>query len=294
MTQIPEVDLVFNCYEQSYPKILTQKYISEICEQNCFKFTNVIIIINNVNDRAAVEKIAKDLVSKKVISLFYFVEDYLDKALKIVGLRKKDLGRLYYYYDWSFVIPLVSKSKYILHWDAEVFLTEKVDWITPSLKEMEKNDIFFAANPASKENIGIPVIDTCFHNRDFYFCYGFSDQVYLVRRKDLLKPIYRNKHLYTLRFPLYFVNPTFEARIDSYMRRKQKLRLIFKHADYSHPRTVEGESYPKFTLIEMFKWIIYADCIKRVYQLFFKTKLGRWFFVIISCRKLTKLRKQYS
>ena len=50
--------------------------------------------------------------------------------------------------------------------------------------------------------------------------------------------------------PLAHISPIFEQRVDSYMRRAKKKRLTYKHAGYSHPKMLEGVSYPCMQLKE--------------------------------------------
>ena len=138
------------------------------------------------------------------------------------------------YSDWALVCLYVAKSKYILHWDAEINLVTPIDWITPSLRILEDSEHIITACPCWTNNVEQLESESCSETNQFYIGFGFSDQIFLVRRDILLAPVYHYRHLYSLRFPLAHIASTFEKRVDSFMRKTRKYRVVYKDACYTH------------------------------------------------------------
>ena len=108
----------------------------------------MLIVINNVTDAADAVSRARLMIDAGEIHAFVFVSDYIDSALRMAGLKKKDLGPIAYYSDWAFVsLFLPEIAPWICHWDAEVSLKEPVDWISPAINLMEKQEEIAVANP---------------------------------------------------------------------------------------------------------------------------------------------------
>lgn len=244
-----KVDLVFNIYELTYVKVLNQEYINQIIEQNLFNFENVFVVINNVKNKIYVEEICQNLIKNKTIDDYFFVEEYLDKALSETSLSRKSISKLTHYIDWALVSILVCKSDFLLKWDADANLTSSVDWITPCIQELKKNKNFIVANPLWDKELKVREKESIFDSENFWYTQDFSDQIFLVKRVDFLKPIYEYFHIYSLRYPLAIFGSIFEMRVDSYMRCNNKIRLTYKKAVYTHPDN-SGSPYPKRSIIE--------------------------------------------
>ena len=146
-----------------------------------------------------------------------------------------------------------------MHWDSDVYLSKKTNWITPSINIMQNNDKFLIANPSWTDNTKEIKEQSCDENNDFYIGYGFSDQVFLAKSKELKKPIYKYSHIYSLRYPMSNLGRIFEMRIDSYMRNAKLLRLTYKNAIYTHPPINEVSSYPKGSFFQ-------AHITRRIYK----------------------------
>ncbi len=252
-----DVDLIINCYEKTYRKVLDPDFIKNIIDRNRFSFKNVFVVIGNVSDRMAVSKLAEKIVRKKVINDFYFVEDHIETALKKVGLKKKELGRIPWYSDWEYVMLQVCRSEYFLHWDSDIALAKKTDWISPSIIEMERETSYFTACPAWTKNLDDCRKESFQETGDFLIGYGFSDQIYLGRKADFYRPIYRYFHLMSLRYLLVYINRIYESRVDSYMRTHSKFRIVYKKAVYIHPDSKEMSHPKKISLWERTKkWLM--------------------------------------
>jgi hypothetical protein len=82
----------------------------------------------------------------------------------------------------------------------------------------------------------------------FALGYGFSDQVFLANRMNLLSASFRRSCPASLRYPLAHIASIFEQRIDAYMRSERRLRATHLAVTYLHPN--EGGSYPQTTPLE--------------------------------------------
>ena len=136
-------------------------------------------------------------------------------------------------------------------------MLEPHDWITPSIQRLAEQPDALIANPLwSPDRFPLAKIraENADEDANFFTGYGFSDQLFLARTADLQKPIYNHTHPLSLRYPLSHIAPIFEQRVDGYMRRAKKRRLTYKHAGYSHPKMLEGASYPCMQVKERVRW----------------------------------------
>ena len=94
----------------------------------------------------------------------------------------------------------------------------------------------------------------------------FSDQVFLVETRRMAKPIfqYHNFHVYS--YPLANIAPTFEARISSFMRCNNLLRVFIKGTTFTHAAPV-GTLYPNKSqsYLLTFKLITYLLLIYHIF-----------------------------
>lgn len=216
-----------------------------------------IALINNVVDRSEVDRLADSLVRDGSIDAYFHVADHLDNALTAVGLTQDALGRIPHYSDCAFVALHLCATDYVLYWDADVHMLEPHDWVTPSIERLANQPDALIANPLwSPDRFSLEKIraENFEEDESFFKGYGFSDQLFLARTADLQQPIYDYTHPLSLRYPLSHIAPIFEQRLDSYMRRAHKTRLTYKHAGYSHPKMLEGASYPCMQLKERMRW----------------------------------------
>jgi hypothetical protein len=239
---VNDVDFVINVYERTYRSVLSPGYIRQLTSDNLFRFRRVIVIINNVTDSSVAASRAKTLLDIGEIDSYVFVSDHIDNALRMAGLEKRDLGSIAYYSDWAFVTLFFPQiAPWICHWDAEVRLKKPIDWISPAIDLMNRSDKIAVANPFwSKGNLDQ---ETLYVENGFSVGYGFSDQVFLLRRSEFAQPIYRYFAPASLRYPLAHISAIFEQRVDAYMRTKRRLRATHQTAQYIHSN--EGNSYPR-------------------------------------------------
>jgi hypothetical protein len=242
------VDLVVNSYERTYRDVLAPGTFARICEHNPFPFARRTALINNVDDPEDAGRRAQALIDSGELEAFEFVADHLERGLAICGLERSDLGRVPYFTDWALAAIVLPGPDWLLHWDAELRLARPIDWISPSIELMDRDRRVLLANPAwgdeedlrrhTSERVG-----------EFALGHGFSDQVFLARRSDLAQPIYAERTIARLRYPVAHLGYIFEARLDSYMRRHGRLRATYVPATWVHQSTM-GVKYPKRSLRE--------------------------------------------
>lgn len=242
-----EVDLVINTFERNYRDVLRRGFFPAIEEQNRFRFAARVALINNVADRAAAADRAETLLATGEIDRYHFVDERLASALQLTGLTRRDLGRIPHYSDCALVAVTLPGSPWLLYWDADVHLRESVDWLSPALELSARDPRIMAANPAWwRGGVGRETIET---TGPFALGHGFSDAVFLGRRADFARPIYRERCLASLRYPLAHIAADFEQRVDAYMRTHRRLRATHIGAVYEHPET-EGAGYPAASAVE--------------------------------------------
>jgi hypothetical protein len=237
-----DVQLVVNTFERNYREVLGPGFFGGIEGDNRRPFARRVALVNNVDDPADAAARAGRLVEAGEIDAFHFVADRLPGALSQVGLSRRDLGAVPHYSDCSFVAVTLPGPGWILYWDADVRLQEPIDWITPTIEFMNRDRRVLVGNPVWPQ----PTLEreTLENQGDFALGRGFSDQVYLVRREEMARPIYSERCLARLRYPMAHQGFIFEARVDSHMRHRGRLRATYRRARYTHPPPPAGPAYP--------------------------------------------------
>ncbi|MGE3164266.1 MAG: hypothetical protein AB7O52_05135 [Planctomycetota bacterium] len=252
----PAVDLVVNCFERTYRDVLRPGFFSDLASQHEFPFAQRHALLNNIDDLPEAVDHAQALVDRGEIDQFFLVAEHLPRALMHTRLTPASLGRVPHYSDCALVaVTIASDSPWIVYWDAEARLLTPFDWIRPSVSLMERDPRVLVANPSWEPD----TVDreTWEEQPPFALGYGFSDQVFLARRADFAAPIYDERCLPALRYPLSHIAQVFEARVDGYMRRHRRLRATHRLAHYAHEvRSTGGPaSIPSVSLAERLrKW----------------------------------------
>lgn len=246
------VDLVVTVYERTLSEVLAPGCLTEIAASSRFAFARRTLLVNNVASRERVEALAHQRIAAGELDHLEFVADHLDEALRVTGLTRAELEPIPYFTDWAIVAATMRGPEWVLHWDAEVRMIAPVDWITPSLELMGRDPRVMVANPYWN----IPTLEQATFERDGEFAlgHGFSDQVWLVRRQELSRPIYHQRSLARLRYPMAHVGHIFEARIDAHLRRHGRLRATHVRATYRHPPNM-GISYPPRTPLQSLRFV---------------------------------------
>lgn len=228
------VGVVVNCYERTYQDVLEPGFFRRVVEQNHFAFDEVVALINNVADRDEAQHRARALVEAGEITSFAFVSDHLPAALESSGLTRRALRRRPYLLDYGIAMPHVVSTDWLLGWDAEAHLLTPTNWISPSIELLLDDPRLFHASlswPARPHEPGA-LGEAVEMRGPFSLNYGFSDQLFLLRREELLRPIYRSfapaamvrhaPHAYT-----------FEFRVEAHQRATRRRRASLTTVDYA-------------------------------------------------------------
>lgn len=245
------VDLVVTCYERTWRKTLSLGHFSRMVEYNPFPFSRRIVLINNVVDKEVVRSVAEDRKREGEIDDYFFVDDEIDRALLILQLTRKDFGRAFYLSNWALVAITLPGSQFLLHFDTEnQVLPPYYDWITPSLELMERNPKILACSPLVMEtSTGKPssiATKNIVAESDDHLVLkpaSFGDGCFLIRKEDFLRIDYRERCVASLRYPLSYIEFSFEARIDSWMRHNHCSLGLAKKSFLLQPDNM-GVGYP--------------------------------------------------
>jgi hypothetical protein len=244
MSPSPDVDLVVNCFERSYRKVLAPGFFAAIAADNGRAFACRTVVINNVDSREDAAALAQARVDAGEIDRYVFVADRLDEALARTGVTRADLEPIPYFTDFALVAVTLDGPDWMLMWDADVRLREPADWVTPAIALMDRDRRIMAANPNwPVDNLGEFTLET---DGDFALGQGFTDQAFLVRRSEMARPIYTQRCVALRRYPLSYVGAIFEARVDAHMRHAGRLRATYRHAVYDMEVEM-GTSWPSLT-----------------------------------------------
>lgn len=227
------VGLVVNTYERTYREVLSPGFFPEIAAQNRRECDEVVALVNNVVDRADARDRAEALVAAGEISAYAFVADHLDEALRAARLPARALRRRPYLLDYGLVMPHVVGTRWLLGWDAETRLPEATDWLTPSLDLLVDDRRVFHTSLAWSVGPGEPgpLGEAVDHVGDFALGWGFSDQLFLVRRDDLVGPIWRS--FAPAAAVRHAPHPyTFEYRVEAHQRAVRRHRATLTTARY--------------------------------------------------------------
>jgi hypothetical protein len=242
-----DVGLVVNCFERTYRDVLAPGTFARVAHEACFEFSHRTALVNNVVDGADAQRRGRELLAAGEVDEVVFVADRLDDALARTGLTHADLGAVPYFTDWALVAVTMPGPDWMVHCDADLRMERRADWITPSIALMDQDRRVLSANPLwPGESWKAELVE---RSGDFALGHGFSDQVFLGRRSDLGRPIYGDRSLASLRFPVAHLGHIFEARLDAHQRRRGRLRATYLPALWTH-RSEMGVSYPRRSLRE--------------------------------------------
>ena len=228
------VGVVVNCYERTYRKVLQPGFFRQVVDQNQFAFDEVVALINNVADRDDAQQRARALVEAGDITSFTFVSDHLAAALESSGLTRRALRRRPYLLDYGITMPHAVSTDWLLGWDAEAHLLTPTNWIAPSMGLLLDDPRLFHASlswPALPHEPGA-LGEAVELRGPFSLNYGFSDQLFLLRRHELLRPIYRS--FAPAAMVRHAPHPyTFEYRVEAHQRAKGRRRASLTTVHYA-------------------------------------------------------------
>jgi hypothetical protein len=221
---------------------LAPGFVSTIVDDSLFAFARRTILLNNINDKEDALRLAKERLAAGEIDQINVVEDHLDEALAVTGLTKERLGKIAHFSNWALAALVIPGNDYMVHWDAEIRMVQPYNWIDAALQLFAADSRVAVANPLWKSGERSPEFREW--SGDFALSYGFSDQVYLLNRREFARPIYDHWVPIALRYPVAHISPYFEQMVDSYLRVANRYRATHMVARYEHP-VEEGISYPR-------------------------------------------------
>jgi hypothetical protein len=242
---LPTVAFATSVWEKDWrPILLDPEYLPvKQIGNHCFPFSEKILVINNVLDEEAVQKAAAVWVSRGVLTRVVKAEE---RVLASFALTRSDfrVGADAVEYegvnpDWIYynaLGPLTAirecRSDYLLYLTGDVRMELPCDWVHPALALMEKEDQIKVANPLWNGRYEEAKRESSYKRGAFFVAKeGFSDQLFLVRRREFQQPIYGEIRADSAHYPR---GDVFEKRVFSYMKNRGWERITYRRGSYTH------------------------------------------------------------
>lgn len=245
------ITLETKVWENDWELVLKTSRLKDLILRCNHPFDQRILYINNVKNPSIVEAHAKRLINDGVIDQFVHVHEHAQEALDFFQLSKDKLGKGYYYSIAELVSIYLTKTEYLLHFSSDAIPEKNISspWLHEAIELLNaKNEIKIfnltwnhRFNEAKNESIS--------EDDKFFYGYGFSDQMYLIRTKDFRAPIYEEINEASNRYPKYG-GELFEKRVDSWMRNHSHIRASSTKHSYIH------KNFPKNYLLKKFNLMI--------------------------------------
>lgn len=227
------VALVVNTYERTYRSVLSRGFFPDLAASNLRAFDEIVALVNNVDDESDARSRAEALVAAGEITGYAFVAEHIATARAQAGLSPRALRRHPYLLDYGLVMPHVCESEWLLGWDAETRLESPTNWVDPSIDLLERHPHLFHASlawPGFQAHEGYESEEVGAIG-DYSINWGFSDQLFLLRREDLIGKIYRR--FAPMAAARHAPHPTtFEYRVEAYQRAARRPRATLTTVRY--------------------------------------------------------------
>jgi hypothetical protein len=222
-------------WENDWELILKTSRLKDLVNRCNHPLDCRVLYINNVKNPTEVERHAQKWIDEGVIDQYVHVHEHAQEALDFFNLSKEKLGKGYYYSIAELVSIYLTKTKYLLHFSSDAIPEKdiKTPWLKLGLDLLETKPEVKVYNLTWNRRYKEAINEALEQDQDFYYGYGFSDQMYLVRTSDFRAPIYEEFHEASKRYPQYG-GELFEKRVDSWMRNNHCVRATYKHASYLH------------------------------------------------------------
>lgn len=219
-------------WENDWEFILKNNYLDKMIANCNFDFDQKTIIINNVKNRAIVEKHCEIKVKEGIIDAFYCVEDYAETVLDFFEIDLASFKGGYVYSIAELLGIYLCETEFLLHFSSDSLLKKNnSNWIKKGIKIIKNNPNIVLANPTWNYKFTEAKSEAASELEDFYVGSGFSDQCYLIKTAEFKNPIYNEKNPISERYPSYG-GELFEKRVDAFMRNNNKLRITHKENAY--------------------------------------------------------------
>jgi glycosyltransferase involved in cell wall biosynthesis len=178
------------------------------------------------------------------------VEEYAQKALDFFSLSKEKLGAGYYYSIAELVSIYLTNTEYLLHFSGDSIVAPwtRKDWLSKGIATLKCKPEVKVFNLTWNRKYKDARRDSKFVDKNNYYGYGFSDQMYLVRTADFKMPIYEYYHSSSENYPTYG-GELFEKRVYSWLRSHHYLRATYRYGSYLHenfPQISSSQLLPAF------------------------------------------------
>lgn len=232
-------------WEGDWQLVLKTNRLEKLFQRCQHPQSHKVIYVNNVNNIKEVRKSIENLINKGIIDDWVYVEEFADEALNFFDLKKNDFTSGYYYSISELVSIYLTKTEYLLHFSSDSIPMRniKTSWIDECISTLDSNPQVKVCNLVWDRKYKEAKKESIREDDVFYYGYGFSDQMYLIKAPEFKKNIYKEVNEASKRYPTYG-GELFEKRVDSWMRNYGYLRATYKTASYLH------QNYPKHQILK--------------------------------------------
>ena len=232
---IPSVTFATSCWEKDWRLLLLDPDYLQVRQigNHLFPFAERLLVINNVSDLNSVQKCAEGAIERGILSRVVVAKELPSRF----ELSRSDFNEWQYY---NALGPLTAidacQSDYLLYLTGDVYLKKGVNWLPRALRYFETHPECKVANLTWNGQRREAAQEAYRKTWNFYVARrGFSDQMFLVRRRDFQAPIYGWVDPESRHYPRGAV---FEARVFSHMKRHGWERITWRRGSYTHENVV--------------------------------------------------------
>jgi len=244
------ITLETKVWENDWELVLKTSRLRDLVSRCNYSFDQRILYINNVKNPSIVEAHAQRLISEGVIDQFVHVHEHAQEALDFFQLSKEKLGKGYYYSIAELVSIYLTKTEYLLHFSSDAIPEKNIPspWLQEAIELLSaKNDVK-VFNLTWDHRFKEAKNESFSEDDQFFYGYGFSDQMYLIRTEDFRALIYEEINEASNRYPKYG-GELFEKRVDSWMRNHNHIRASSKKYSYIHKNFPQNYLLKKLNLM---------------------------------------------
>ncbi len=222
-----------SCYENTWKEVIDSKLEKNLSLFSKDLFKEKRLIVNNVNSFWNVFEYFKRK-HEEIQTWGTWDEEVNEEILSTFGLSLKDFTIGLYYSIQHLSGIYLTECDYLLHVSEDCDISGLDDFfIVESIQEMEKSRRYIVAFPRWCPDIEDNFEQVLPKTGVFYYQYGFTDQVYLIKTEIFKRNIYRHKHPMSERYPSYG-GECFEKRVDAYMRMERMYGIVHREYEYKH------------------------------------------------------------
>lgn len=243
------ITLETKTWENDWELVVKHQFLRTVMERFKQHADKRVLFINNVLNPSVVARAADRLIANEIIDEYIFVSQHADNALEHFGLTREALGKGYNYSIAELVSIFLCSTKYLAHFSSDTTITEDVapHWLSDATSLLAERGEVSVVNLTWDQKYSEALKDSDYQDDNYFYGYGFSDQMYVIEVEEFNKKIYDFEHPASERYPKY-AGALFEKRVDSYMRVNARIRATYRHASYIH------KNFPKPNTIRRWIW----------------------------------------